>query len=60
MNFYSNINKFYDQSLLDQVNDTFSGFKSIKDLNYEVFGCAIDSKTTNEDGDGENEFNIIA
>ena len=42
MNFYSVINKFYDQKLLEQVDDTFCGFKSIKDLNYEVFGCAID------------------
>lgn len=47
MNFYSVINKFYDQKLLEKVDEDFNGFKSIKDLNYEVFGCAID---TNQDG----------
>ena len=57
MNFYSVINKFYDQTLLEQVDESFLGFKSIKDLNYEVFGCAID---INQDGGSENEVNIIA
>ncbi len=53
MNFYSTINKYYDQAVINSIPDF--QFKSIRDLNYEVFGCAIDN-TSEESG----EVNIIA
>ena len=60
-NFQGCINKYYSKEAIDKLYED-GVFKSIKDINFEVFGCSIDTGASMLDGSEENGemVNIIA
>lgn len=43
--FYSTIDKFYDKAVTDKLYSNDSAnvvFRSVKELNFEVFGCSFE------------------
>ena len=54
------INKYYSKEAIDKLYDD-GVFKSIKDINFEVFGCSIDSGASMQDSEENGGMvNIIA
>ena len=49
-NFQTLIMKYYSKSAVDKLYEDCV-FKSIKDINFEVFGCSFDSNAGNNDDD---------
>jgi hypothetical protein len=59
-NFQACINKYYTKEAIDKLYED-GVFKSIKDINFEVFGSSIDSGASMLDGeDNGGMVNIIA
>ena len=59
-NFQGCINKYYSKDAIDKLYED-GVFKSIKDINFEVFGCSIDSGASTLDGEESGGMvNIIA